>query len=162
MTTAPPTDVEITDMADETRSLSEWLTTFPIAMVVLDPFTYESSWILDTALRLFGEYSQADVRLAFLVTADVEGTRAFLGPLTDEVLAFADPERSLTRALELESLPALVVVRQDGQLIGSAEGWDPDSWRGVTEALSDQLSWHRPMVPAAGDPVAYPGTPALP
>jgi len=160
--TAPPIDVEITDMADETRSLSEWLTTFPLALVVVDPFTYESSWILDTAVRLFGEYSQADVRLAFLVTTDAGGTRSFLGPLTEQALAFADPDRSLVRALELDTLPALVVIRQDGELVGVAEGWDPDAWRQVTESMSDLLGWHRPAIPGPGDPVAYPGTPALP
>ncbi|MGI9604446.1 MAG: hypothetical protein ACR2QE_21375 [Acidimicrobiales bacterium] len=161
MATAPSTDIEITDLADETRSLSEWLTTFPLAMVVVDPFTYESSWILDTAVRLFGEYAAADVRLAFLVTADVAGTREFLGPLAENALAFADPDRNLVRGLELETLPALVAVRQDGQLIGVAEGWDPDTWRDVTESLSELLSWHRPVLPGPGDPMAYPGTAAL-
>ena len=119
--TAPSIDIDLTDLADETRSLSDWLTTFPLALVVVDPFTYESSWILDTAVRLFGEYAAADVRLAFLVTADVDGTRQFLGPLAAEALAFADPDRNLVRDLELETLPALVTIRQDGQLIGVAE-----------------------------------------
>ena len=161
MATAPSTDAEITDLSGETRSLSDWLTTFPLALVVVDPFTYESSWILDTARRLFGEYAAADVRLAFMVTADVEGTRRFLGPIADEALAFADPDRAVVRSLELDTLPALVAIRQDGQLIGWAEGWDPDSWRDVTEALSELLSWHRPVIPGPGDPMAYPGTAAL-
>ncbi|MDH4170818.1 MAG: hypothetical protein OEW42_14640, partial [Acidimicrobiia bacterium] len=67
----------------------------------------------------------------------------------------------LVRSLGLETLPALVAIRQDGQLIGSAEGWDPDSWRTVTEQLSELLSWHRPVLPGPGDPLAYPGTAAL-
>jgi len=158
---APSIEIEITDLTGTSRSLSEWLTTFPLALVVVDPFTYESSWILDTARRLFGEYAAADVRLAFLVTADVEGTRRFLGPVVDEALAFADRDRDLVRSLGLETLPALVAIRQDGQLIGSAEGWDPDSWRTVTEQLSELLSWHRPVLPGPGDPLAYPGTAAL-
>lgn len=161
MATAPSLDVDITDLTGATRSLSDWLTTFPLALVVVDPFTYESSWILDTARRLFVEYAQADVRLAFLVTADLDGTRQFLGPLAEEALAFADADRQLVKSLDLATLPAFVAIRQDGQLIGAAEGWDPDTWRDVTENLSDLLSWHRPAIPGPGDPLPYPGTAAL-
>ena len=37
----------------ETRTIDEWLITFQLLGVVLDPFTYESSWIIDTAIRIF-------------------------------------------------------------------------------------------------------------
>ena len=157
---APSTDVALTDLAGETHTLADRLTTFPMAVVVLDPYTHESSWILDTARRLFAEYSQADVRVCFAVTADAAGTRSFLGPVADEYLAFADPQRALVEALDLDTLPALVAIRQDGQLIGSAEGWDPDRWREVTAALSELLAWHRPTLPGPDDPSPYSGTAA--
>ena len=42
---------------------------------------------------------------------------------------------------ESQELPAFVVIRQDGSLLGAAEGWDPPAWHAVAEDLS------RPPVP---------------
>jgi hypothetical protein len=54
-----------------------------------------------------------------------------------------------------------VVIRQDGSLLGAAEGWDPPAWHAVAEELTALTSWSRIAIPGPGDPVAYPGTPAL-
>ncbi len=48
---------------------------FHLVVVVLDPYTYESSWILDTATRVLRAYAGADCRVAFLVTADEADAR---------------------------------------------------------------------------------------
>ena len=48
MATNPPPDLVLTPLGGESRPLQEWLTTFHLASVVLDPYTNESSWILDT------------------------------------------------------------------------------------------------------------------
>ena len=85
MATAPPLDIELTDLAGDSYALADRLTTFPMAVVVVDPYTYESSWILDTARRIFAEYAAADVRVCFCVTADTEGAASFLGPVADEI-----------------------------------------------------------------------------
>jgi len=45
-------------------------------------------------------------------------------------------------------------------VIAAAEGWDAYAWKGVTDVLSRQLSWNRPVIPAPGDPGPFPGTPA--
>ena len=50
-----------TDSGEE-QSLSQWLTTFNLLAVVIDPYTHQSGWILPTADRLFNHYSEADIR----------------------------------------------------------------------------------------------------
>ena len=45
-------DTPLTSLSGDTRPLDEWTTTFHLALVVLDPFTYESAWILDTGGRI--------------------------------------------------------------------------------------------------------------
>jgi hypothetical protein len=145
----PDLSIELHPVGGDARPLSQFLTTFPMAAVVLDPFTHESSWLLDTARR-------------FLVTgAGVDGASRFLGPLTDQILTLADPDRSLVRSLGLETLPAFVAIRQDGSVIGSAEGWDPAAWRGAAAELADITRWSRPEIPVTGDPAPYAGTAAL-
>jgi hypothetical protein len=65
------------------------------------------------------------------------------------------------KAFGLAELPAIVHVRQDLSVAASAEGWDPEGWREVTENLSKAMSWTAPSIPAPRDPAPYAGTPAL-
>src|SRR4051794_79749 len=51
--TDPPADLTLTPLTGEARTLREWVTTFHLALVVLDPYTSESAWILPTAGRIF-------------------------------------------------------------------------------------------------------------
>ena len=96
-------DIELHPLEGTARPLGQWLTTFPLATVVLDPYTHESSWILDTALRVLAGFRGADVRVSFVVTGtDPEGALRFLGPLADEILAGDGQVRTgarVTRAL---------------------------------------------------------------
>ena len=149
-------------MGGDARPLEELLTTFPLAAVVVDPYTHESSWLLDTAQRILNVFRGADVRVAFLVVGtDAEGAADFMGPLADEILTLADPGRSVPRSMGLSSLPAFVAIRQDGSVLDTAEGWEPDEWRAAASALADLTSWSRPEIPADGDPAPYAGTAAL-
>ena len=157
-----PTDVTLAPLEGEPRSLDAWLTTFNLVVVVLDPYTYESSWLLQTARRILREFEGADCRVAWLVCAGPDDAEQFLGPLAQESLTFADPDRTLARALGLERLPAFVHIDQGGNVVGAAEGWDPDEWRTVAEQLADAMSWSRPQIPTADDPVPYEGSPAIP
>lgn len=159
--TAPDQSVEIALVSGTSRPVGEWLTTFPLVVAVVDPYTHESAWLLDTIRRIFDTYRGADCRVAWLVTAGGAEAKQFLGPLTDEFLTLTDESRSLVKSLGLERLPALVALRQDGSVLGAAQGWDPATWRPVLEALSQLTKWSKPNVPAKGDPAAYPGSPAL-
>ena len=143
------------------RTLSEWLTTFHLASVVLDPYTNESSWILNTAARILRSFGGSAARTNLIVTATADETRAFLGPLAKEFLVFTDPDRAAVKALGLSTLPAFVFVRSDGTINAVAEGWDAPAWRQVAKAIADTTAWSVPSIPAAGDPVSFSGTPAL-
>ena len=159
--TNPPPDLVLTPLGGEARPLQEWLTTFHLASVVLDPYTNESSWILDTAARILEGLRGSDARVNFIVTADADDTRTFLGPLVDRFLVFVDPDRIAVKALELNELPAFVFIRVDGSLPAAAEGWRPAEWRAVADAVADATAWRPPDLPVAGDPGPFRGSPAL-
>ncbi len=152
-------DLDLQPLDGDARPLSDWLTTFPLVPVVLDPFTHESAWLLDTSKRILGHFADAGCRNCWILTCSVDDAKRFLGPYADEMLAFADPSGALVRSLGIEKAPAFALLRQDGQVTAKAEGWNPDEWREVAEAVADLAHWSRPAIPAAGDPVAFSGTP---
>lgn len=161
MPTQVPADVPLTSLqGGDTRPIQEWTTTFQLGLVVLDPYTHESAWILETAGRILRHYYESDCRTAFLVTADAEDARRFLGPWTAETMVFVDPDRVAVRGMGLEALPAFVHVDQSNTVVSKAEGWDPSEWRAVAAELSRILSWARPTIPDVGDPAPFPGSPA--
>ena len=127
--------------------------------VILDPFTHESAWLLDTSKRILQHFSGADCRICWILTCSADDAKRFLGPYADEVLAFADEGKTITATLGVEEAPAFALLRQDGAVVAKAEGWDPDAWREVAEAVADLTSWSRPAIPATGDPVPFSGTP---
>ena len=161
MASNPPADLVLTPLGREPRTLEEWLTTFHLALVVLDPYTNESSWILPTATRVLEALRGSDARVCFLVTADERDTRAFLGPLVKDFLVFTDPERTAVKALGLSELPAFVFVRVDGTVAAAAEGWTAASWRAVADAITAATAWRSPDIPVIGDPGPFHGSPAL-
>ena len=161
MVTEMPGDVELRALQQGTTlPLRGWLTTFHLVTAVLDPYTYESAWLLPTVARIFRVYDEADCRVAITVTCSESEARQFLGPYAEEFMTFYDPDREFVKATGVERLPALVHVRQDLSIAGAAVGWDPDAWRAVTENLSNAMAWTRPVIPGTGDPAPYEGTPA--
>lgn len=160
MATDPPADLTLAPINGEPRPISGWLTTFQLAVVVLDPFTNESSWLLETAGRVLTHFTGADCRVAFLVTGTAEEARQFLGPWADKVLTFADPNRTAVKALGLNELPAFLQIRGDLHVAAVAEGWDPLEWRAVANALAKNMSWSAPLIPAESDPSPYAGSAA--
>ena len=153
-------DLTLHPLGGETLTLADQVTMFHLVAVVLDPYTYESSWILETAGRILEEYMGADCRTAWIVTADKDDASAFLGPWEQRLLTFCDPERELVKGLGVEQIPALVHIGNDLSVIGLADGWDPEAWHSITDNLATMMSWSRPTFPKAGDPVPFAGTPA--
>jgi hypothetical protein len=154
-----PADLVLDSIQGDGYRLRDWLATFPLALVALDPYTHESAWILETAGRFLRHFAPADVRCGWLVTAGDEDCRRFLGPWADEFITFADPERSAVGALGVEWLPALVHVEHD-RSVRVANGWDPEAWAKIAAYMAHLLKWTRPVMPRPGDPVPYRGTPA--
>lgn len=152
-------DLDLQPLDGDARPLGDWLTTFPLVPVVLDPFTHESAWLLDTSKRILQHFAGADCRICWILTCSADDAKRFLGPYADEVLAFADEGKIITSTLGVDEAPAFLLLRQDGEVVAKAEGWDPDAWREVAEAVAALTHWSRPAVPAAGDPVPFSGTP---
>src|SRR6187455_779403 len=155
MATDPPADLLLQPINGDAGTIADWVTTFQLAAVVLDPFTNESSWLLDTAGRVLLHFREADCRVAFIVTGTEAEAREFLGPWADRVLTFADPDRAAVRGLGLNELPAFLHIRGDRTVAAAAEGWDPEQWRAVAESLAKNNSWSAPLIPADGDPSPY-------
>jgi len=155
-----PAELSLRPLAGDARALRDWVTVFHLALFVIDPYTNESAWLLPTMARIMREFSGADVRVAWLVTADGADARAFLGPLAAEFLTFTDPDRSVVRSLGLERLPAMVHVRSDLSVAGVAQGWSSAAWRSLAQRLAEVMSWSVPQIPGPGDPAPFEGSPA--
>lgn len=153
-------DVKLHPLGGETLTLDQQTRIFHLVAVVLDPYTEQSSWLLDTAGRILIELSEADCRTAWIITCGDTDARSFLGPWADRMLTFCDPDRELVQALGVEQIPALVHVGTNQELVGIANGWDPATWRPVTDHIAKILAWNRPGYPKPEDPVAFPGSPA--
>jgi hypothetical protein len=152
-------DLVLTPLRGDARPLSEWLTTFHLATVALDPYTNQSSWILPTARRILSAFRDAAVRTNFLIACEADDAQAFLGPLADEFLVFCDPDRVAIKGFGLQRLPAFAFVRIDGTVEAKAEGWEAMEWRAVAKAIADTTQWATPAIPSAGDPTHFAGTP---
>jgi hypothetical protein len=160
MPTDPPRDLELQPLTGQARTLEAWVTLFNLAVVVVDPYTYESAWLLDEAGRILTGYSAADVRVGWVVTASIAEAKEFMGPWADEFLTFADPDRAFVKGVGLETLPAFVHINMAAQAEGVAEGWNPEGWRKVAANLSRILSWTVPVIPGPNAPAPYPGSKA--
>ena len=160
MVTEAPADLELAPLGGKPRPLRVYLTTFHLVAAVLDPYTHESAWLLPTIARIFRVYDEADCRVAIAVTCPEAEARQFLGPYAREFLTITDPDRAFAQAVGIERMPALVHIRQDLSIAGTAQGWEPEEWRDVTDNLSTVMSWSRPVIPAPSDPAPYEGTPA--
>ena len=145
----------------DARPLHEWLTTFHLASVVVDPYTNESAWILQTAARILRQFAGASIRVNFVVTANADDAKHFLGPFAKEFLVFTDPNRTIVKQLDLSELPAFVFIRMDGTVPCAAEGWDASAWHDVADAIAKTVSWKMPLIPEPGDPVSFRGSAAL-
>jgi len=154
-----PAELELKSLRGEAYPLHDWLTSYPFLLVALDPYTAESSWILETGARLLAHFSPADVRVGWLVAADDDGCRQFLGPWAERFLTFPDPDRTAISTFGFERLPGLLHVRADGHH-EVANGWAHEEWRSITDQMAKFMKWSRPAVPAPGDPTPYQGTAA--
>jgi len=157
----PSPDTVLHPLQGEKRALHEWLTTFHLLSVVIDPYTSESARVLKTARRVLAQFAGSSVRTNYVVTARPEEAREFLGVLADETIVFCDADRTFVKQLHLQRLPAFVFLRIDGNVVASAEGWNPVEWRAVADEVARTVAWSKPLIPAPGDPDAFAGTSAM-
>ncbi|MDP1793324.1 MAG: hypothetical protein Q8K63_04220 [Acidimicrobiales bacterium] len=155
MATTISTDVQLTPLTGKGRSLREWLTTFHLAVVALDPFTNEGAWTLPIADRVLTHFGQADVRVALVLPATADECRMFLGPVVNRLLIFPDPNSEIIKALGIERLPSFVHVAMDGTVEGKSEGWQPKQWQSIADTLAKMTGWSSPVVEREGDPAPF-------
>lgn len=155
----PSPDLLLTPLGGTGRSVRQWLTTFHLLFVAVDPFVRQSRWIVPTAARILSNFDQSDCRVAWLVTGGPEDCRALLGDWADKILTFSDPDATAVKGFGLERLPALVHLGIDGTVVGACEGWDPMAWRQIMATLAKTLAWLPPTVPMPGDPGPFAGAP---
>lgn len=159
MAANPPPDLVLTALDGRARTVRELLTTFHLLFVAVDPANVRSRWIVPTAARVLFEYEQADCRVAWVVVGDASDARKFLGRWASEIMTFADPDLAAVKAFGLTSLPAIVHLGMNLQVVNAVEGWDPAAWRDLTVELSRQMRWSKPHIPVAGDPGPFEGAP---
>ena len=160
MATNPSPDLVLTPINGRARTVREWLTTFHLLFVAVDPNSVRSRWIVPTAARVLFEYEQADCRVAWLVAGgDASDARRLLGRWASEIMTFVDPELTAVKGFGLETLPAIVHLGMDLTIVNWVEGWDPPAWRALTTELSRRMSWSRPHIPVPGDPGPFEGSP---
>lgn len=155
----PSPDLLLTPLSGPARSVRQWLTTFHLVFVAVDPFARQSRWIIPTAARILSVFDQADCRVAWLATGGPEDCRAFLGEWSSRILTFADPDATAVKGFGLERLPALVHLGIDGSVVGASEGWDPPAWKEIMARLAKTLAWLPPTIPGPGDPGPFAGAP---
>ncbi len=159
MAANPPPDLALIPITGRPRTVREFLTTFHLLFVAVDPSNVRSRWIVPTAARVLSEYEQADCRVAWLVAGDAADARKFLGRWATDIMTFADPDLKAVKGFGLATLPAVVHLGQNGTVVNAVEGWDPPAWIALTSELSRQMSWSRPHIPVAGDPGPFDGAP---
>jgi len=159
--TQPDPALRLAPITGQERSLGQWLTSFDLLFVAVDPGALASQWIVATAERVLTNFYEADCRVAWLVAGDEDECRELLGSSADRLLVFADPERSAIAGFGLERLPAIVHVGTDGAVAGAAEGWEPSEWRALVTQLAKKMAWIPPTIPEPGDPGPFEGSPAL-
>lgn len=160
MASNPDPDTILRPINGPARPLSNFLTTFHLVLIVVDPYTHESAWIIETGGRILETFQGADCRCGWLVAGDAEDCKAFLGPWSDRFTTFADADRALIKSLQLTQLPAIVHLGMDATIISEAEGWHPAQWRAVTDNAARLLQWKGPRLPGTKDPAPYDGTAA--
>ena len=105
------------------------MTTFPLVPVVLDPYTNESAWILDTARRVLDHFKGAGCRPCWIVTCPIEDARTYLGPYADEFSPRGSGPPGCDRPWRRGSpCPAARSPGRRGDR--QSEGWNADEWRG--------------------------------
>jgi hypothetical protein len=149
------TDVVLTPLTGKGRTLDNWLTTFHLAVVALDPFTREGAWIFPIATRVLTHFTQADVRVALLLPATPDECRMFLGPWANSLLCFSDPQSEAIKGMGFDRLPVFAHIAMDGTLEGKAVGWQPDEWQAVVDNLARVTGWSSTLVQRDGDPAPF-------
>ncbi|MEG3586916.1 MAG: hypothetical protein VX353_06465, partial [Actinomycetota bacterium] len=76
---SPDPNSILTSLGGQSLPLKGWVTSFHLLLVVLDPFTHESSWIVETAGRVLKNFTGADCRVGWVIAGTEGQAKSFLG-----------------------------------------------------------------------------------
>lgn len=155
----PPLTLTLTPVTGKPRTLREQLTTFHLALIAIDPYARSHRPLVPTIDRILHNFAQADCRVAILAAGDADQTRIFLGEAANKYMIFTDPNQEACRAFGITHLPAFLHIEQDGSIAAASNGWNPPEWNSIAEELGRVTSWNPPVVPMAGDPAPFAGSP---
>ena len=100
---SPNAGSTLTSINGQSLPLRSWVTNFHLLLVVIDPFSHESSWIINTASRVLSNFTGADCRVGWLVIGNAEEASTFLGPHSDEFITFVDPDGDFVKEVGLNT-----------------------------------------------------------
>jgi len=155
---SPNASSNLTSINGQSLPLRSWVTNFHLLLVVIDPFSHQSSWIINTASRILSNFTGADCRVGWLVIGDAEQASSFLGPHSDEFITFIDPDGDFVKEVGLTQTPGIIHINQAPKLIAATQGWNPEEWKAIVSGLADHMQWSRPAIPEEGDPTPYAGS----
>jgi hypothetical protein len=148
----------ITSYAGVTRTLDDWATVFNLAVIVL-PDRPEGAAFVPVVERIFATLGDSDVRTIVCVPSTKTIAKRILGAAVDRWLVWLDPDRAFIESLDLERMPAILMLRQDTSLVTAAQGWSPTEWQRVANEIARHEHWTTPLVAGRGDPAPTPGWP---
>jgi hypothetical protein len=143
--TNPDPQLQLSTVTGRTRSIDDWTTMFQLCLVVL-PDQMEAQRYLPVARAIFKVFGDADCRVAFVVPSTPAIAQRILGRDAETTMTFVDPDRAFVDSLGLQSLPALVHIRQDTSVGDVAEGWDAAAWQRVADSIAAAMAWSAPEI----------------
>ena len=121
VTISPDASIPLNRLEGPSRSLREWVTTFHLLLVVVDPYTHESSRIVDTAVRIQRTFKEADCRGAWMVLGNEEHSKV-LGPWASEILTFVDLIYLSLALCNLKRHPLCFILTKAQSLLEALKG----------------------------------------
>ena len=159
----PPPTSSSTPLEANLGRVRERLTDFHLVLSAVDPFTQRERLGDRDRGPHPAHLHRRRLPAAWPGHRHPDEARMFLGPWAEELLTFADPDRTAVQALGIEALPALVHIGADLTVVGKAEGLAP---RRVARRGRGAGGGHgaggRPASPTRVTPARSPGPPPSP
>ena len=106
---SPNAGSTLTSLNGQSLPLRSWVTNFHLLLVVIDPFSHESSWIINTASRVLSNFTGADCRVGWLVIGNAEEAATFLGPHSS-LRSFASSAHAFTAVMTSNATNACEII----------------------------------------------------
>ena len=132
------------DLSGKSIALADVLTLYPVLVVFFRSDCALCQWALPQLARYEWTFKGGDLEVWFVTPDHQEVALDTVDALRiRDIHVLLDPGSDVVDAFGVEQLPAAVFVGPDGNVIDSAEGWDPGGFTRIGKALKKQLGWIR-------------------